>query len=219
MLYRLSDHSHQERLSLAWWRHHYPLWCHKGLFFFHYCVYTFLARLVFTFLSPIILYIDVSFKRLFFHLRVFLRARTVTTFFRRYSQHLNVTAAQSVVSLEADSPSATSNQKRTAAIHSFSFLVRQIECSSISEYSERIIKSNHLDSGKICGCLRSLHSDAGAPHPAAEGEGWVAGCIQSRCFALRLGGQGGTHHSILKCTIELMFYRRKHAPTHLTVFT
>lgn len=86
------------------------------------CIY-FLTRLVCTFLSPITLYIDVSFKRLFFHLRVFRRAWTVTTFFRRYSQHLNVSAAQSVISLEADSPSATSNQKRIAAIHSFSFLV------------------------------------------------------------------------------------------------
>lgn len=28
------------------------------------------------------------------------------------------------------------------------FFLRQIECSSIAEYSERIIKSNHLDSGK-----------------------------------------------------------------------
>lgn len=37
--------------------------------------------------------------------------------------------------------------------------VRQIECSSISEYSERIIKSNHLDSGKVCSCLCSLHLD------------------------------------------------------------
>lgn len=34
--------------------------------------------------------------------------------------------------------------------------VRQIECSSISEHSERIIKSNHLDSGKISSCLVSV---------------------------------------------------------------
>lgn len=33
---------------------------------------------------------------------------------------------------------------------SFFFFSRQIECSSISEYSERIIKSNHLDSSKTC---------------------------------------------------------------------
>lgn len=41
----------------------------------------------------------------------------------------------------------------------FLFLFCQIECSSISEYSERIIKSNHLDSGKSCSCSLSLHFD------------------------------------------------------------
>lgn len=35
----------------------------------------------------------------------------------------------------------------------FSIFFCQIECSSISEYSERIIKSNHLDSGKSCSSI------------------------------------------------------------------
>ena len=44
----------------------------------------------------------------------------------------------------------------------------QIECSSISEYSERIIKSNHLHSGKSCCCSLSLRVD-GAALQSAEG--------------------------------------------------
>lgn len=98
--------------------------------------------------------------------------------------------------------------------------VRQIECSSISEYSERIIKSNHLDSGKICSCLCCRHSDASVPYPAdkrgLEDEGGVDGRTPLRT---EIGRTGGARRSILKCTIELIFYRREHAPTHLTVFT
>lgn len=38
--------------------------------------------------------------------------------------------------------------KHAALILSYVYIFLQIECSSISEYSEKIIKSNHLDNGK-----------------------------------------------------------------------
>jgi len=38
----------------------------------------------------------------------------------------------------------------------FFFFLSQIECSSISEYSEKIIKANHLDSGKQIRCVSKL---------------------------------------------------------------
>lgn len=39
-------------------------------------------------------------------------------------------------------------QNSTLFISILLAFIPQIECSSISEYSERIIKANHLDSGK-----------------------------------------------------------------------
>ena len=54
------------------------------------------------------------------------------------------------------------------------FISFQIECSSISEYSERIIKSNHLDSGKHCGCSSSLLLSPVCLH-CASSAGWGAG--------------------------------------------
>lgn len=86
-------------------------------------------------------------------------------------------------------------------VHLFLFLpVRQIECSSISEYSERIIKSNHLDSGKTCRCLRSLHSDTSAPRPQTKAKAEVLPA-PNRLLRIETGRPGGTHRPILKCTI------------------
>lgn len=121
----------------------------------------------------------------------------IREFHNVYTQHPNVLAAQTVIARKADSP------YMSIISHLFMFFpVRQIECSSISEYSERIIKSNHLDSGKICSCLCSPHSDVSVPYPAdkhgLEDEGGGDGRTPLPTETSRTGG---THHSILKCTI------------------
>lgn len=152
------------------------------------------------FFSPIIyIYIPGIYFKGLFHLRVSQCAWIVIFFFFFSEGHPapNALAAQRVISREADSP------HKSIISHLFMFLpVWQIECSSISEYSERIIKSNHLDSGKICSCLGTHHSNGGVPYPAdkhgLEDEGGVDGRTLPRT---EIGRTGGAHRFTLKCTI------------------